>query len=102
MPTAAIGGALLAITRLAEFGAGFGAHLFMGDQGSPVRLLYTVPDLLNLPGLDVQILVMAALTTQLREWSSTWAKASSWRCFSGGIRTVKTTSAMLWSSVVQV
>src|SRR5215831_14330391 len=45
---------------------------------------------------------IASLTTQLRERSSTWAKASSWRCFSGGIRTVKTPSAMLWSSVVHM
>src|SRR5713226_1244034 len=37
---------------------------------------------------------IASLTTQLRERSNTWAKASSWRCFSGGIRTVKTPSAM--------
>src|SRR5262244_2371311 len=29
----------------------------MGDQFASVRLLYTVPDLFNLPSLDVQILV---------------------------------------------
>src|SRR5215813_11502800 len=29
----------------------------MGDQFAPVRFLYTVLDLRNLPGLDVQILV---------------------------------------------
>src|SRR5215831_16410388 len=45
---------------------------------------------------------IASLTTQLRERSSTWAKASSWRCFSGAIRTVKIPSALLWFSVVQL
>ena len=69
--------------------------LFMGDQFASVRLLYTIPDLLNLPGLDVQILVNGVTDHLVRERSSTWAKASSWRCFSGGIRTVKTPSAVV-------
>ena len=57
MPAASIGWALLTVTRLADFGTGFGEHLFMGDQFASVRFLHPVLDVRYLPGLEVQILV---------------------------------------------